>query len=235
MAEFSLLGTVILSVEGINATVAGTEQAILAFKTKLIKRFGELRFKDSTCETEPFRRAEVVIRKEIVTMKRELIPEGTEATHLSPTEWHEMLLNDEPKVLIDTRNDYEMLAGKFRGAIDPGLKRFSDWETYLDSTPLDKDVPVMIYCTGGIRCEKAIVPLLERGFEKVYQLRDGILGYLAEYPDGEYEGECYVFDGRVALDQHLQPSQTYAHCAICGATALRSPQGDSLCDSCATR
>lgn len=234
MADLHLLGTVILSVEGINATVAGNAEATGQFKSQLCNRFGDIRFKDSTCAAEPFRRAEVVIRKEIVTMKRELIPEGTEATHLSSSEWHEMLLSDQPKVLIDTRNDYETLAGKFRGAIDPGLKRFSDWEAYLDSTEFEKDVPVMIYCTGGIRCEKAIIPMLERGFEKVYQLRDGILGYLAEYPDGEYEGECYVFDGRVAVDQHLRPSQTFAHCATCGATARRAKEGESYCEACAT-
>jgi UPF0176 protein len=140
-----------------------------------------------------------------------------------------MLESDEPKLLIDTRNRYETQVGKFRGAIDPDLGTFSDWQTYLRQTPLPKDVPVMIYCTGGIRCEKAILEMHEEGFEKVYQLRDGILGYLAEYPQGYYEGECYVFDDRVTVGPDLKPTGNYGTCPGCGLTAGITDTCD-ICD-----
>jgi len=222
MAEGSLLGLVLLAAEGVNGTVAGTEAAIAGFKQfiKDLIHTGDIRFKDSTSEIAPFHRLSVDIRSEIVGMKRpDLVPPSTEDHHLSPKEWHEAMASDSPKIVIDTRNRYETLAGKFKDAIDPKLKTFSDWGEYLESTEVPADVPVYIYCTGGIRCEKAILEMHSKGFGTVYQLRDGILGYLKEYPNGFYEGDCFVFDDRVALDQELQPSGRYGICPGCGLTS----------------
>jgi len=222
LREQGIWGLVILATEGINATVAAeSPDTIARFKMLVCERLGDdgIRFKDSTSEIKPFRHQNVVGRTEIVTLRRpDLHPDDPESSHLSAREWHAMLGSPEPKIVLDTRNRYETVAGKFRGAIDPGLDAFSEWGEYLDRAELPTDVPVMIYCTGGIRCEKAILELRARGFEKVYQLRDGILGYLAEFPDGEFEGECFVFDDRVALDQHLQPTTRFGICPGCGLT-----------------
>lgn len=222
MAENGVLGLVVLAPEGVNGTVGGAADAIGRFKEVVGEMFGlgDIRFKDSSCEAPPFRRISVDIRSEIVGMKRpDLVPERVEQDHLSPKEWHQILASDEPKVVIDTRNKYEVAAGRFRGAIDPELTSFSQWGSYLDSSEIPKDAPVLIYCTGGIRCEKAILEMRLRGFDRVFQLRDGILGYLAEYPNGFYEGDCFVFDDRVALDQNLEPSGRYGICPGCGLTS----------------
>jgi UPF0176 protein len=221
MRQAELMGLTIVAPEGINGTVAGSWPGVEALKAHLTQRFSsEVRFKDSISEEPPFRRLSVVTRREIVGMKRpELVPSAPYDHHLSPSEWHAMLSSPRPPLVIDTRNSYEFGVGRFRGAIDPGLKSFSEWGDHLRLAEYPKDEPVLIYCTGGIRCEKAILEMRAQGFEKVYQLRDGILGYLAEYPEGHYEGECYVFDDRVAVDAHLRPSSRFSTCPGCGLAA----------------
>ncbi len=244
MTSNDVRGLVLLAPEGINGTVAGTAEAIADFKQFVVELIEghPLRFKDSESETRPFRRCTVDLRKEIVALKQpDRIPKSVENNHLTPAEWHAMLASDQPLTLIDTRNDYEVAIGKFKGAIDPGLKSFSDWASYLDSAEINREEPVLIYCTGGIRCEKAILEMKAHGLERVYQLRDGILGYLAEYPNGFYEGDCYVFDERVALDQHLQPSTTVGNCPGCGLpglnkrTCVRCHEDYFVCDACLSR
>ena len=241
MKENRLLGLVLIANEGINGSVAGEPEAVEVFKRTACAEIGttDVRFKDSVSTVRPFRDQRVERRAEIVGLKRpDLAPESPENNHLSPAEWHEFLNSGQPKVLIDTRNSYETRAGKFKGAIDPGLKQFSDWEDYLDNADLPKDTPVLIYCTGGIRCEKAILAMHDRGFDKVYQLRDGILGYLAEYPEGHYEGECFVFDNRVTVGPNLQPTGNYGICPGCGltaekvATCVRCGKSYFICEEC---
>lgn len=222
MLEQQMKGLVLVAPEGVNGTVAGSDAAILEFKEQIKSLFPgiEIGFKDSVCDEMPFRWTNVDRRDEIVGLKKpELVPGEFENNHLSPSEWHKKLTSGEEIQLIDTRNVFETKIGKFKGAIDPGLTKFSEWGAYLDSAPLEKDKPTLIYCTGGIRCEKAILEMQQRGFEKVYQLRDGILGYLAEYPEAEYEGECFVFDERVAVDQNLQPTEKFGICPGCGLTS----------------
>lgn len=222
MQRNGLMGLALLAPEGINATVAGAEGPIESFKVLIRGVLGndEIRFKDSVSQIPPFKRVTVDIRTEIVGLKRpDLTPNATEDHHLSAREWHEMLGSDEPKIVIDTRNGYETSLGMFHGAIDPSLDRFSDWSGYLDKEPLPTDQPILIYCTGGIRCEKAILDMRAHGFERVYQLRDGILGYLAEYPDGQFEGECFVFDDRVSLGSDLLPTGNFGICPGCGLTS----------------
>lgn len=245
MAEKEIRGLVILASEGINGTVAGRNpQGVEEFKALVWSLFEDpgIRFKDSVSDVQPFRHANVARRDEIVTLKRpDLRPDDPESSHLSPREWNEAIASPGPKLIIDTRNKYETVVGKFRGAIDPGLSTFSEWGDYLDGADLPTDVPVLIYCTGGIRCEKAILEMRSRGFEKVFQLRDGILGYLAEFPDAEFEGECYVFDDRLAVDQHLEPTTQFSVCPGCGLTGTvmktcawcGSPV--RVCEACAER
>jgi UPF0176 protein len=231
MRERGMLGLVVLGAEGINGTVSGTVEAIAGFKVFVQELCGidGLRFKDSASEIAPFLNISVDIRNEIVTLKRpDLAPAEPENRHLSPSEWHEMLLSPEPKVVVDTRNAYETIAGKFRGAIDPQIENFSDWGAYLDEAELPRDVPVLIYCTGGIRCEKAILEMKERGYDEVFQLRDGILGYLEEYPDGLFEGECFVFDRRVTVGPDLKPTGNFGVCTACGTTTAEKGK----CEHC---
>jgi UPF0176 protein len=179
----------------------------------------------------PFLNISVDVRPEIVTLKKPgLAPTEPENQHLSAREWHERMLSNEPKLVIDTRNTYETIAGKFRGAIDPQIENFAEWAAYLDRAELPKDVPVFIYCTGGIRCEKAILEMKDRGFEDVHQLRDGILGYLEDYPDGLFEGECFVFDRRVTVGPDLKPTGNFGVCSGCGTTTPERTQCE-FCDA----
>jgi len=217
MERSGVFGLVILATEGVNGTVAGAEASISEIQDFIREVAGGVRFKDSISDVRPFKRVSVDVRAEIVGLKRpDLVPEKDDDHHLSAEEWHAWVTGANPPLVIDTRNDYELRTGKFRNAVDPGLKSFSDWGRYLDEAALPQEAPVLIYCTGGIRCEKAILEMRSRGFERVYQLRDGILGYLEKYPDGAFEGECFVFDDRVTVGPELTPTGNFGVCPGCG-------------------
>lgn len=214
-----LKGLLVIGAEGINGTVSGSLETIMSYKALITDIAGcPVEFKDSKHSTHPFRRWVVDIRKEIVTSHWELeeMKQLSEGTHLSPTEWNEHLMNREDAYIIDTRNDYEVEVGTFKGAIDPKIRKFSDFSWYVDSANLDKDKPVYLFCTGGIRCEKAVPEMKRKGFQKVFQLEGGILKYIEEYPNQLYEGECFVFDHRVSVQQDLSPSVKYKLCPHCG-------------------
>ena len=244
MSQRSMRGLVLIAPEGVNGTVSGSQSDISEFKDFVqdLVQTHDIRFKDATTPVRPFHRLSVDAREEIVGLKRpDLVPLETQDHHLTPAEWHEWMTSDREKLVIDTRNTYETMAGKFKGAVDPGLKTFAEWSTYLDTAQISKDVPVLMYCTGGIRCEKAILEMRTRGFDQVYQLRDGILGYLAEFPDGEFEGECFVFDDRVTVGPDLQPTGNFGICPGCGLTASKVVScewcGNSFfhCQDCETK
>jgi len=223
--ELQIRGLLLLAEEGINATVAGTPDAILEFKQHISAwpEFSEISFKDSYCSRNPFRRFKVDLRKEIVTSGDSSIkPWESETKRLSPREWQEVLEREKEVVLIDTRNFYETEVGKFKNAIDPGLDNFGQFKHYVEQLPYTKDKKILIYCTGGIRCEKAAIEFQRAGFENVYQLDGGILKYLEEFPHKDFEGECFVFDHRVAVDQTLQPSRAFKLCPHCGNPATQS-------------
>ena len=212
-------GLMLLAPEGFNGTVAGPTEDIEKFKKTLIELSGtdKVVFKDSYSDFKPYKRYKVKIKEEIVTFDEAIVPEGSgqHETHLSPVEWHKMI-EEEDVVLIDTRNKYETAVGMFKGAIDPEIDKFTEFRDYVEKADLPKDKPVLMYCTGGIRCEKAAIDMKLRGFDKVFQLQGGILKYLEEYPDGHWDGECFVFDHRVAVDQNLEPSKKYRLCPHCG-------------------
>jgi UPF0176 protein len=227
MASHELMGLVLVAQEGVNGTVAGASAGIQDFKPFIQTLTGtdDIRFKDSVSNVPPFHRISVDIRREIVGLKRpDLVPYSPQNRHLSPREWHEYLDSNTEYTLIDTRNRYETRAGKFRGAIDPGIQNFSEWGSYLEEAQIPKDRPVLIYCTGGIRCEKAILEMTARGYEEVFQLRDGILGYLEEFPEGHYDGECFVFDDRVTVGPDLKPTGNFGICPGCGLTSSKKQQ-----------
>lgn len=227
----STIGLLILGKEGFNTTIAsvdgtGLDQFIEELKGILNIQTMSL-IKTSFSDKRPFRRFDVKVRSEIVTFDREdYVPQG-EHRHLSPKEWN-ALIKQEDVVVIDTRNDYEVKVGKFKKAIDFGIEEFTDFAGKLKTLDSDREKPHLIYCTGGIRCEKAIFEMEAQGFKNVYQLEGGILNYLEQFPDDEYEGECFVFDSRVAVDQKLEPSKKYSLCPHCGDTSSE----DITCIKC---
>lgn len=215
-------GLVVLGGEGVNATVAGLPEVITAFKEHLAEIFpGEIvSFKDSSAEKMPFARFKVDLRSEIITTKDlSISSEESRGTHLTPSEWHRLIESDPDVVIVDTRNDYETEIGVFKGALDPKIKKFSEFQSYLEQGHLPRDKKLLLYCTGGIRCEKAVPEVKRLGYENVYQLEGGILRYLEEYPEGFFEGECFVFDHRVSVDARLQPTTIYKLCPHCGNPA----------------
>lgn len=226
-------GLFILAPEGLNSTCCSRDGAKLGeFKEWIRAEFSpsSLDFKDSTAPVQPFRKLKVKVRDEIVTLNRPgLAPDGTLQNHLTPAQWNETLKNEDV-VLIDTRNWYEVQVGTFKGALDPKIEEFTEFPEFVEKQNIPKDKKMLIFCTGGIRCEKGILDLHERGYENVYQLEGGILKYLEQFPNDQYEGECFVFDHRVALDQKLQPTLRYELCPHCGQP------GDQLitCERCDT-
>ena len=216
--RLNIAGLIILAEEGINGTIAGLEADTKEYQ-KFIESFPwakGIEFKLSPSHFQPFRRFKVNIREEIVTSKSpDLVPDGKHK-HLSPEQWNAWLNSEDPPLILDTRNDYESRIGTFKGAITPPIKKFQEFAKFLEKSGLPKDKPLLMFCTGGIRCEKAILEAERIGYQNTYQLEGGILKYLEEYPQGEFEGECFVFDNRVAVDAQLRPSATIRLCPLCG-------------------
>ncbi len=207
--NLDLKGTILLAKEGINATIAGEENQLKQFLKflKEDKRFSDIEPKFSHSEKYPFRRIKVKIKSEIITMGIDhLQPSLTTGKHINPETWNEIIADPEVLV-IDTRNKYEYKVGTFQNAISPETDSFREFPQFVEQN-LDpkKHRKVAMFCTGGVRCEKASAYLLEQGFEEVYQLNGGILKYLETVSPEEslWEGECFVFDGRVAVKEDLE-------------------------------
>lgn len=215
-----VLGTLLLAREGINGTIAGSDIAttnILEF-LKSDKRFCDLEHKESHCDENPFYRLKVRLKKEIVTMGVAGIdPVDQAGDYVAPDQWN-TLISDPDTVIIDTRNDYETAIGTFRGAIDPETVNFRDFpQWFRDNKDRFHNKPkIAMYCTGGIRCEKATAFVKAEGFEDVFHLKGGILKYLEEVPEEQslWEGECFVFDNRVSVGHGLEPGP-YDLCHAC--------------------
>jgi UPF0176 protein len=205
-------GTLILAPEGINGTVAGTPAAIDALADWLFAgpllggRLAGAEVKYSTARTMPFLRMKVRLKPEIVTLRApEANPARAVGTYVEPEDWNGLIARNDV-VLVDTRNDYEVGLGSFQRALDPATKNFTQFKDYV-ATHLDpaRDKKVAMFCTGGIRCEKASSYLLSQGFEEVFHLKGGILKYLEVVPAAEsrFSGECFVFDERVSVGHGL--------------------------------
>ena len=212
-------GTLLLAAEGINGTIAGTRSGIdqiLAY-LRSDPRLAGLEHKESAAEQPPFYRMKVKLKKEIVTMGVAGIdPTEQVGQYVKPEDWN-ALIRDPDVLLIDTRNDYEVEVGTFKGAIDPRITTFREFPDYVKRHIDPQQKPrVAMYCTGGIRCEKASAYMLQQGFSEVYHLQGGILKYLENVPAEQslWEGECFVFDQRVAVGQGLMPGH-YELCYGC--------------------
>jgi len=210
--EHGILGIILLAEEGINSTVAGTREGIDALLAFLHRdpRLSDMLHKESFAEFNPFKRIKVRLKQEIVTFKREEAdPRKVVGTYVEPEDWND-LISDPNIVLIDTRNDFETTIGTFRGAVSPKTISFSQFTDYVDEN-LDPNQhkKIAMFCTGGIRCEKATSWMVQQGFEEVYHLNGGILRYLEHVkPENSlWDGECFVFDERVSVDHDLRPGK----------------------------
>lgn len=216
LASHHILGTILVAPEGINGTVAGTDDDIDAMIAGLDAMTGILQgeVKFSRAADMPFRRLKIRLKKEIVTLKRpEADPTKQVGTYIDPKDWND-LIADPDVVLLDTRNAYETEIGIFKDAIDPKLDIFSQFPEFVEKH-LDpaKHKKIAMFCTGGIRCEKASSYMLAQGFEEVYHLKGGILKYLEEIPreQSQWEGSCFVFDHRIALSHGLVEAVPEGH------------------------
>lgn len=219
MESRSIRGTILLALEGLNGTVSGTQKDIDALLAYLNKdtRIAPISHKFSWHEAQPFYRTKVKLKKEIVTMGVEGIdPLKTVGTYVAPKDWN-ALISDPNVTVVDTRNDYEIEIGTFKDAINPQTSSFREFPDYV-AKELDpaKHKKVAMFCTGGIRCEKSTAYLKEQGFDEVYHLEGGILQYLEDVPKEEslWEGDCFVFDNRVAVNHDLAKSD-YDQCYGC--------------------
>lgn len=214
-----LKGTILLAAEGINGTLAGTRRGIDALLGYLRSdsRLADLEHKESFDSGVPFYRMKVKLKKEIVSMGVDGIdPTQQVGTYIDPQDWN-AVLQDPDVLVLDSRNDYEVGIGTFEGAVNPGTTTFRQFPDYVQRQ-LDpaKQKKVAMFCTGGIRCEKASAYMLKQGFEEVYHLKGGILKYLEAVPaeHSQWRGECFVFDNRVAVDHALNKGQ-YDQCHGC--------------------
>ena len=218
--ERGIKGTILLAAEGINATIAGNRQAIAEVISwlKTDTRLANLEVKESVCDYLPFQRLKIRLKKEIVTFGQpKANPLENTGIYLKTEEWNQ-LLKEPDVVVIDTRNNYEVAIGTFAGALNPEIQHFRQFPEYIqENFDSINDKKIALFCTGGIRCEKAAAFLLNQGFSQVYQLEGGILKYLEEVsPDQSlWQGECFVFDQRVALTANLEVGH-YKMCPACG-------------------
>ena len=220
LESLSIKGTVLLAEEGINGTVSGSPKSIAKFKNFLFEKdlLSVSDFKVSSADFMPFPRLKVKLKKEIVTIGNcEINPGKKVGEYVDPLDWNQ-LITDEDVLVLDTRNTYEVSIGSFEGAIQPETTNFREFPEWAETegSKLPKDKKIAMFCTGGIRCEKASSLLKDKGFEKVFHLKGGILNYLEKVKPEEslWNGECFVFDDRVALNHKLEPG-SYDLCHGC--------------------
>ena len=215
-----LLGTVLLAEEGFNGTLAGSAagvNAVFSWLSETLELDTPIDARWTEAASPPFRRLRIKVKNEIVTLGRpDIRPQHGTGTHVPPAEWNR-LVDDPDTLIIDTRNHYEIEVGTFPGAVDPGTDSFRHFPEFAEQlAETDRGRPVAMFCTGGIRCEKASALMQELGFSEVYQLQGGVLNYLAEIDDDDnrWNGECFVFDSRVAVDRDLAEGG-YEQCHAC--------------------
>lgn len=240
--RLGLTGRILVADEGLNGTVCGTIQQTEHYKQALraIEQFKDIEFKEHDYHENPFAKLKIKYRKELVALGVNEITAADAAQHLSPEQWH-ALAQQSDTVVLDVRNDYESRIGKFKGAITPEIANFRELPAWLQQHQELKDKKVLIYCTGGIRCEKASAVLKQSGVGAVYQLHGGIINYGKEIPAGLWEGSCFVFDQRMAVPvndaRHHQIISQCHYCPIATDTYYNCANVDCnalilLCPSC---
>jgi len=216
-AKLDLKGTILLSDNGINFFLAGTQKAIDGY---ILYLNGDERFKDiplhvSYTDYQPFRRMLVRLKNEIISLGiDEIRPVEHTGQFIEPVEFKEWLDEGREIMVLDTRNDYELRLGTFENAIDLEIKSFRQFPKAIEKLEQDKDTPVVMFCTGGIRCEKASVVMEKQGWKNVYQIKGGVLGYFKETGGAHWNGDCFVFDQRVSIDKELNETE-HEMCFAC--------------------
>ena len=238
-SRLGIKGKVLVAKEGINGSISGTNTQINRYKKNLFRNplFKGMVFKDTLAEGHPFRRMLVRLRPEIVSFSKK-VDLRNRAKHVSPrllNKWIER----QQVILLDVRNDYESRIGKFADALTPNIENFRDFPGAVNQLKKFKQRKIVTYCTGGIRCEKASAFLREQGFESVFQLKDGILNYIRQYPDTHFQGRCFVFDSRLSVPSGTK-NQKITTCDFCHVPSFtyincRNVMCDKLficCDNC---
>lgn len=240
--DHELKGTILLASEGINSTISGTRENIGALLTHLKRdpRLADLQWKESFLNNKPFERMKVRLKKEIVRMAVDDLDINARGDYIEPKDWDDFIAADDV-VVIDTRNEYETRIGTFKGAVDPDTQNFRDFPAWAQDWAQDKPKKtqkVAMFCTGGIRCEKSTAYMKQLGFENVYHLKGGILQYFEDThnKNDQWQGECFVFDDRTAVDETLKPTGAIL-CQECGAPVSAEElkyghKGKVLCRNC---
>ena len=226
-SKLDLKGTILIANEGINFFLSGTQGSIddyLAFIEE-DARFQNIPLKISYSDYQPFRRMNVRLKKEIISIGLDHIkPAVKTGEEITPTDFKKLLDDGEDILVLDTRNDYEIRIGTFQTAMDLDIKTFRDFPRAVDEMDDDlKDKPVVMFCTGGIRCEKASTVMMDAGFSNVKQLKGGVLGYFEEVGGEHWNGDCFVFDRRVALNAELKETDV-VQCFACREPLLMEDQ-----------
>ncbi len=241
--ENNLLGRVIVSAEGLNGTVSGRVPDCEAYMNFLRNdpRFGKVQFKVEEHEGHAFKKLHVRVKDEIVNSDLGVNPNIRTGKHLEPTEFKQML-EDPEVVLVDMRSNYEHSVGRFKGAVTFDMENLRELPDHISEIAHLRDRKIITYCTGGIKCEKASAYLLERGFENVYQLHGGIIRYGLEEGGEDFDGKCYVFDNRVAVEVNRVNPKIISTCHVCETASDRmvncaNPECNlhvPICPSCGT-
>jgi len=246
--ELGIKGRIYIGQEGINGTLAGTPEQVHAYKQHLtsLEGFDGIGFKADSSDYIPFAKLICKERDEIVALNEPADP-SQGGNYLEPEEWKRVMESDQEYVMIDVRNDYESKIGHFEGALTPEVENFYDFPQWLDNLQVDKDKKVLMYCTGGIGCEKVSVLMKERGWEDVNQLHGGILRYGKETGGAHFKGKCFVFDDRLVVPVNEddmepvstceitgKPADTYINCANmeCNKLFVCSEEGAKMMDGC---
>ena len=246
--DLGIKGRIYISSEGINGTAAGTPEQMAQYKEDLraIPGFENTEFKTDESDYIPFSKLICKTREEIVSLHVDGVDPKDGGNHLSPAEWRRVM-EEEDHVMIDVRNNYESKIGHFKGALKPDVENFFDFPQWLEEAEIPKDKKVLMYCTGGIRCEKFSVLMKEQGWDDVNQLHGGILRYAKEEEGKHFEGKCFVFDDRLVVPVNPKdlapiakceitgkPADTYVNCANmeCNKLFVCSEEGAHIMEGC---
>lgn len=215
--SLAIKGRILVAEEGINGSVSGTREQIEEYKNNLRKNiiFSDIVFKEDECLMHPFKKMVVKVKKEIVNFGQDVDLNKT-GKHLSPEEFLNLYNSGEDVLILDARNEYESRVGKFAGAITPKIKTFRDFPKVIEELKDKKDKKIIMYCTGGIRCEKASAYMIQQGFSDVSQLEGGILNFGKNFPNTIWEGKCFVFDKRlISSVNEDEKDRPITNCEVC--------------------
>ena len=214
--DLGLLGKVLIASEGINGSISGTKKQVDVYKKELRNNplFSDIEFKEENSLHHPFNKMEIKLKNEIIRLDKK-VDMRKKGKYITPKDFLSLYKKKEDVIILDARNEYESRVGKFKRAITSKIDSFREFPDFIDSLNIEKDKAIVMYCTGGIRCEKASAYMIEKGFRNVRQLHGGIIKFCQKYPDTAWEGKCFVFDKRLtsSINQKDNPINNCLHCS----------------------